>query len=275
VARVRALPAGARSLTESLLREPPRGSGSAAPPHSSGLAASRFLGRSSRAIVDGLVVLGGYAGRLEQRLSAALRGPMLALGGAVRAAERAGERMVTPSRAVGAVALAAAIALGASQFVDYRGIEIGGDLYEGLESIAPAPQADRAVTGSAHAYLLLPVAVAAIGALAFTLRGRWQLGRAVALLGAIGVGVSLLIDLPKGLDEGSAALGFEGAQARLVEGFWVQLSASAVLVACGLLLAVYVRAERATRTTGGARAGRRTRRARRERPAGPAAGARA
>ena len=224
--------------------------------------------------MDGLVALGGFAGGIDQRLSRSLGGPMLAVAGAVRAAVRAGERALTPSRAVGAVVLAAAIALGASQFVDYRGVEIGGDLYEGLESIAPAPQADRAVTGSAHAYLLLPVAVAAVAALAFTLRGRWQLGRAVALLGAIGVAVSLLVDLPKGLDEGSAALGFEGAQARLVEGFWVQLSASAVLVACGLLLAAYVRAEHAPRTDGAGARGR-ARRAGRKRPADPTAGARA
>ena len=197
---------------------------------------------------------------------------MLAIAGGVRAMVRAGERVVTPSRAVGIVVLAAAIALGASQFIDYRGVEIGGQLYEGLESIAPPPQADRATAGSAHAYLLLPVAVAAIGALAFTLRGRWQLGRAVAVLGAVGVAVSLLVDLPKGLDEGTAALGFEGARALLVEGFWVQLSASAVLLISGLLLAVYVRAERAPGARG-ASAARRRMRTGRSRRAGPAAGA--
>jgi hypothetical protein len=140
VAQVRSLPARAGSL----LGESTSGGGSAAPPHSGGLAAARVVGRTSRGAVGGLVALGGLAGQLERRLERSLSGPMLAIAGGVRAMVRAGERVVTPSRAVGVVVLAAAIALGASQFIDYRGVEIGGQLYEGLESIAPPPQADRA-----------------------------------------------------------------------------------------------------------------------------------
>jgi hypothetical protein len=179
--------------------------------------------------------------------------------------------VVTPSRVVAAVVLSAAVLLGVSQFVDYRGVGIGVPLYEGIEAVAPPPQTDRQPAGSAHSYILLPVAVLALGAMAFALRGRWQLGRAISLLGVVGIVVSLLIDIPAGLDEGEAALGFEGAEAMLVEGFWVQLASSAVLVVTGLLLGRYVRLER-----GPARRARRSRvRRRREPGTGRAAGVRA
>jgi hypothetical protein len=179
--------------------------------------------------------------------------------------------VVTPSRVVAAVVLSAAVMLGVSQFVDYRGVGIGVPLYEGIEAVAPPPQTDRQPAGSAHSYILLPVAVLALGAMAFALRGRWQLGRAISLLGVVGIVVSLLIDIPAGLDEGEAALGFEGAEAMLVEGFWVQLASSAVLVVTGLLLGRYVRLER-----GPARRARRSRvRRRREPGTGRAAGVRA
>jgi hypothetical protein len=180
--------------------------------------------------------------------------------------------VVTPSRVVAAVVLSAAVLLGVSQFVDYRGVGIGVPLYEGIEAVAPPPQTDRQPAGSAHSYILLPVAVLALGAMAFALRGRWQLGRAISLLGVVGIVVSLLIDIPAGLDEGEAALGFEGAEAMLVEGFWVQLASSAVLVVTGLLLGRYVRLER-----GPARRARRSRvrRRRRQPGTGRAAGVRA
>ncbi len=237
--RLSAVLAGARAELTGPVRP------SAAPPHSSGLAAARLVGRTSESAVEGLIAVRGWAGQAEHRLSRSLRGPMLAVAAGARATVRAAERVVTPARAVGVVVLAAAIALIASQFVDYKGVEIGSGLYKGVESIAPAPQTDRATAGSAHLYVLIPCAVLAVAALAFAARGRWQAGRAVSLAGAAGIAVSLLVDLPKGLDEGATALGFEGAQARLVEGFWVQLAASAVLLVCGVLLAAYVRRARA------------------------------
>jgi hypothetical protein len=88
---------------------------------------------------------------------------------------------------------------------------------------------------------LIPVAALAIVALPFALRGRWQLGRAVALLGAVAIAVTLVVDMPQGLDEGQAAREFEGAEATLLEGFWAELSAGAVLVVAGILLGRYVR----------------------------------
>jgi hypothetical protein len=234
-----------------------------------GLGLARLLAGAVGEIGRAIVVVGEAVGRLELKLARVVAIPLLGLLRGGRAAIRLGERVITPTRAVGAVVLAAAIMLAASQFVDYRGVEIGVPQYEGVEAVAPPPQTDRDPAGAAHSYLLLPVAVLAIGALAFALRGRWQLGRAVSLLGLIAVAVSLLVDMPKGLDEGLTSRAFEGARATLIEGFWVQLSAAAVLVVAGALLSRYVRLR-------GQPAGRRTRRTRRRsRRAAPAAGARA
>ena len=55
------------------------------------------------------------------------------------------------------------------------------------------------------------------------------------------IAIALIVDVPKGLDEGAAAVAYEGAEASLLEGFWLQIAAGAVLIACGLLLPRYLR----------------------------------
>jgi hypothetical protein len=151
---------------------------------------------------------------------------------------------LTPLRAALFVAAAAAILLGVSQFVDYRGVAVGVPdyaAYTDVETVAPAPQVDREPAGSAHAYLMLPVAVLALALLVLAARGRWQLGRVVALLGVLAVAVTLIVDVPAGLDEGAQAVAYAGVEAQLVEGFWVQLVSGAVLVVAGLLVSHYAR----------------------------------
>jgi hypothetical protein len=207
-----------------------------------GIALARLLGGALVEIGRAIVVAADAAGRAELRVAALVGRPARATGRRAAAALRAAERIVTPPRAVAAVILGAAIVLGVSQFVDYRGVRIGAQLYEGVEAVAPAPQTAREPAGSAHAYVLLPVAALAIVAGWLALRGRWQLGRAVSLLGVIGVAVTLVVDRPAGLDEGIASRNFVGAEAVLIEGFWVQLAASAVLVVAGALLSRYARA---------------------------------
>ena len=151
-------------------------------------------------------------------------------------------RIVRPHHAVALAVVAAALALAASQFVDYHGVGVGASDYTGeVGSVAPAPNTDRATTGSAHAYVLLPVAIAALVLTVLTFTGRWRLGRGIALLGLAGIAVSLAIDLPQGLDAGIPGVAYYGAKAELLEGFWAQLAASATLVALGLLLGAYVR----------------------------------
>jgi hypothetical protein len=205
------------------------------------LGLARLLVGALQEIWGAIVAAAEVVGRLELRIGRLVSVPLRGTLGAGRAAIAIGERVVTPPRAVGAVVLAAAVLLGVSQFVDYRGVGIGVPLYEGVEAVAPPPQTDREPAGSAHSYVLLPVAILAIVALVFALRGRWRLGRAISLLGLFGIAVSLLIDVPKGLDEGLAARDFEGTEATLLEGFWVQLASAGVLVVTGLLLGRYVR----------------------------------
>jgi hypothetical protein len=180
-------------------------------------------------------------GELELRLLRLLRGPAVAAIATTRRWLLLAQREVTPERAVAAVIVAAAVLLAASQFSDYRGVRIGAPQYDPVESVAPAPQVDRETAGHAHAYVLLPLALVSIVAAASALRGRWRIARIVSLVGFAALVVSLLIDAPKGLQEGSSGIAFEGARAVLIGGFWVQVSSAAVLVIGGLLLARYVR----------------------------------
>jgi hypothetical protein len=213
-------------------------------------------------VVEGLKVIGKLAlGGLQEigaawiRVAELLGGALLVVGRALwpplratlRAARRAlvvAERVVTPERAVAVVVVAAAVTLAASQFVDYRGVEIGSPAYADVQSVAPAPQTDRETTGSVHGYAMLLVAAAVLPAAILALRGRWRAARIISLLGALAIAVSLLHDARRGLEEGSAALAYEGVQAVLIEGFWLQLSSAAVLVVTGLLLARYARLSR-------------------------------
>ena len=153
-----------------------------------------------------------------------------------------GERRLTPERALVAVIIGAAVCLAVSQFTAYRGVEVGQPQYVDVSSVAPAPQTDRVDAGSAHAYVLLPLALAAVAiAVASLVTRRWRLARLVSVIGLLGIAVSLAIDLPKGLDAGTAGSSFEGANATLTEGFYVQIAASAALVLCGWMLSINLR----------------------------------
>ena len=186
------------------------------------------------------------------------------------------DRVLTPERVAFGVVVAAAVCLIVSQFVDYRGVEVGEPGYEDVALIAPAPQRLQETPGEAHAYLLIPVALiaAAVGAVGLR-RRRWQLGRLVAIAGLVGIAVTLAFDMPRGLDEGEASVLFAGAHATLTEGFWAELAASVGLVLGGLLLAVNLRnqerpARRRARRGAGARKRRRPILARRRKVTRPA-----
>ena len=155
-------------------------------------------------------------------------------------AERAAERTLTPTVAIVAVIVAAAGVLIISEFLDYREVQAGVPAYRNVSDALAAPRVpgSTATTGSAHAYLMIPLALAAIVLTFAALGGRWRIARLVVLAGLIVIAISLLIDVPKGLDEGNAAVQFEGAEARLLGPFWVQLFAGVVIAACGVLLAL-------------------------------------
>lgn len=176
---------------------------------------------------------------LLERLLFAIVDALAAAGG--RTLELA-ERYATPERVLVLVTGGAAGCLIYSQFVAYRGVEVGQPQYSQVNTIAPPPQTDRIDAGAAHAYVLIPLAVIAVViAIVALLSGRWRLGRLVSIVGLIGIAISLAIDLPKGLDAGTAGSSFAGANATLTEGFYAQLAASAVLVLCGWVLSINLR----------------------------------
>lgn len=156
-----------------------------------------------------------------------------------RAARRAiavAERQVTPARATLVVGAAAAVALGASQFADYRSVTIGTSAYLEVEGVAPPPEVNTASTGSAHAWAGLPLAAFALVILAACALGRWRSARLLIPIGAAVVAISLFVDRPKGLDEGEAAVTYDGASATLLGGFWAQLVSGLLLIAVAPLL---------------------------------------
>jgi hypothetical protein len=151
-------------------------------------------------------------------------------------------RHVTPLPTVAFVGVAAAVGLGVSQFFDYHGVAVDAPNYAGeVGVVAPAPVTGTATAGSAHLWILLPLAGAAAVLVVATYLGRTRLAGAVALCGLLGVAVTLAIDLPQGLDAGRPGLAFSGSEAELLQGFWAELACSAVLMLCGGLLALYSR----------------------------------
>jgi hypothetical protein len=201
--------------------------------------------RPSRRARSSLAGLGGLLASMARTTGARLGRLLAAPPRAAARLERRAERIVRPDLVVLAVTAAACAALAVSQFLDYRGVRIGAENYEPVAGLAPPPLEETATAGSAHGFALVPVAaVALLLALISVRTGRWRLGRLVALAGVAGVAISLLIDRPKGLDEGTAGIAFAGAEATLTKGFYVQLVASATLVVCGLLVGLWVRRSR-------------------------------
>lgn len=189
---------------------------------------------------------------------AALRHTCTAL---VRAATAA-STVVTPRRAIGATIVVAGIGLAVSQFIDYRGVEIGQAGYAGLADVAKPPTRGVEDAGEAHAYLLLPLGIlAALLGLACARRERPRLNLAVLAIGLLSVATILLVDRPAGLDEGLVATRFAGASAVLSDGFYAELAAAAGLVIAGLLY--YARPCRIRISSSGRAASARRRRPRR------------
>ena len=122
------------------------------------------------------------------------------------------QRHVTPARAVAAVAIAAAVGLAASQWLDYRSVTVGNDAYSGgVEAVAPAPDIARDRTGEAHAWVMVPLAVAAIACVVVALLGRAKAARLLLPIGLVAIAIAIIVDAPKGLDEGAATVAYVGA----------------------------------------------------------------
>ena len=146
-------------------------------------------------------------------------------------------RFATPTRVLALVVAGAAILLALSQFADYRSISIGNDAYaDGIQTVAPAPVAETAETGSAHSYLMVPLAAVALIVLGAALTGRWRLCRLIALVGLAAIAIGLIHDRPTGLDTGDEALAYTGVEATLLGGFYAQLFSGLLLTLSSLLL---------------------------------------
>jgi len=170
--------------------------------------------------------------------------------------------VITPARAAAFVLVVSGACLVASQFIDYRGVEIGQPGYAGLPEAAHAPAADVRTAGDAHAYLLVPVGALAVGlGLAALRRERRRLGLGVAGLGLLSIAVILLVDLPNGLDVGVQSSRFAGTSAVLEDGFYAELAAAGAMVLAGLLY--YARPCRIRISSSGRAASARRRRPRR------------
>ena len=164
------------------------------------------------------------------------------IGAVARATARWTQENVTPLSTVAFVGIAAAVGLGVSQFFDYHGVAVDAPGYAGeIGSVANVPIVGRETAGSAHLWVLIPVAIAAVVLIVGAYRGNGRLAGAVALCGLIGLAVAIAIDLPQGLDAGRPGLAFSGSEAQLLQGFWAEIACSAVLVLCGGLLAHYSR----------------------------------
>jgi hypothetical protein len=170
-------------------------------------------------------------------VAAALVAALSKVGGAAWSGVLKLSETLRPEWAVAAVALVSAAALGLSQFVHYTGIEVDSLSYGGrLQAIAPPPETGFRDTGSAHAYALLPVAAVAALLVPVTLRRNWRFGRLIALCGVAAIAVSLIVDLPKGLDAGRVGISYVGAKAELSDGFYAQIASASMLIFCGAVL---------------------------------------
>ncbi len=174
---------------------------------------------------------------------------MAAVARAGRRFFAAAERVVTPARAAVVVALLAVAALAASQFVDYRAIEIGAPDYRGVTGVAPPPAVDPADPRSAHGLWLIVIAAVAFAIILCVAAGRGRrLARLLVPLGAGVVVISIAVDAPHGLDAGQVGIAYEGARAVLRDGFGAEIAAGAVLALSGVLLTLYAPAARAERS---------------------------
>jgi hypothetical protein len=181
-----------------------------------------------------------------------------AIGRGARRLLAAAERAVTPGRTAIVIALLAVAALVASQFVDYRAVEVGAPDYHGVTAVAPPPSVDAANPQSAHGAWVLVIAAVAIGVIAYAaLSGRRRWARLLVLLGAVVVVIAIAVDAPQGLETGQAGIAYEGARATLRDGFGAEVAAACVLMLSGVLLAMYVPARDATPSPRRLRLGRR------------------
>jgi len=258
-ARLRAIPAAAVKLTRRIDRAADRGLERAHP-------TVRRIARSSSAAATATLTWLGPRARppaalFFRALAAADAATRRSCAFAVRAATAA-SAVATPRRAIAATVVLAGLLLAASQFLDYRAVEIGQVGYARLADVAKPPVVDVRTAGDAHAYLLLPLGLlATFLGLACARRESPRAALGIVAIGLLSVAVILLVDRPAGLDEGAETARFAGASAVLDDGFYAELAAAGGLLIAGLLY--YARPCRIRISSSGRAASARRRRPRR------------
>ena len=192
------------------------------------------IARLPLAVADAIaIVIAGIASVIELAVRFLENRVQPAIG---RATTILGQRINPISTGLTVTFASAALLIG-SQFLDYRGVAVGAPLYEGqIAADAPAPLTATAVTGDAHFWVMIPIAVViAIAAFASLRRDNRHLGILICTLGLIVVAITLAIDLPKGLDP-VYALPYSDASTRLLGGFWAELFAGVALAVSGGVL---------------------------------------
>ncbi|MEX0620962.1 MAG: hypothetical protein WD181_05210 [Solirubrobacterales bacterium] len=216
------------------------------------------LGPAIRWLTSGVLVVLRAVGNAISAVVRLLAGAASRLGGAVLRLDR----LFTPRHALIVVAGAAFAALIASQFLDFRATEVGQAAYDPIQEITRAPRIDIQTPLDAHSVLLLVVgAVALAGLVGVAATGRRTFAGLISLAGFATIAITLLIDLPKGLDVEIAEISYSGVVAVLLSGFWTQLAAGFVLATGGLGLLALSGKRRRSRALGD-----RLRRDRRRRP---------
>jgi len=201
-----------------------------------------FIGRSIMSGLDSLKPVFGFIGTGAKAVFSFLGGFLVLLAGFVaRGFSALGrlvlalDRVVTARRAFTVIALVAAGLLIASQFMDFRAVEIGQPGYVQVQEITRAPRAEVKTPVDTHSYFLVAVGVLALVATGATLLGRRRLpGLSLTAAGAVVLITGIAIDLPAGLDVADAELSYSGVSAILLAGFWLQLAAGVVLLVSGL-----------------------------------------
>jgi hypothetical protein len=212
-----------------------------------------FLGRSVLSGLDALRPVGEIVTEALRRLLGALGTGLVRLAGVIAALLAAtgrlvlaADRVITPRRAFTLVAAVAAALLVVSQFMDFRAIEIGQPGYVDVRDVTAAPQTDVKSPVDTHSYVLVLAGIIGFVAAALTaVSPRRVLPGALVLAGAATLAVGLAVDLPAGLDAEDAELSYAGVKAVLLDGFWLELAAGAVLLVSGAALALQPAGERA------------------------------
>jgi hypothetical protein len=161
-----------------------------------------------------------------------------------RAAARSGAalRRAAPRFGPVLVLLLAAVALVVAEFITFREIK----------AVTVVPQGGTTTGGAHHGYALVLLGLVAMPmAVGAALGGSRPAAAALTGLGGVALAIVLAIDLPSLDDTGLIGRTYDLAKASPKAGFWIQLVASFVLFAGGLVMlrrnAVSARRRSATR----------------------------